>query len=255
MTAGQQREQRLEAWKARTEWPLALAAAAFLVAYAWPILDPTLSPALRAACRATTWVAWGLFALDYAGRLAVAEDRFRFFKHHLFDLAVIVLPLLRPLRLLRLVVLLKVLNRTAVSGLRGRIVVYVVGATGLIVAVSGLAVLDAERRGGVDPNITSYADALWWAFVTVTTVGYGDLYPTSPTGRFVAVGLMIAGIALVGVVTATFASWLVEKVKSEGQETQDDVAALTAEVRRLHAKLDRLSEGEQESERGSAARS
>jgi len=59
---------------------------------------------------------------------------------------------------------------------------------------------------------------------TVTTVGYGDHFPTTGTGRFVAVGLMFAGIALVGVVTATFASWLVQRV----QETEDRREASSA---------------------------
>ena len=69
--------------------------------------------------------------------------------------------------------LLTVLNRHAGRSLRGRVVVYVVGATSLVMFVAALAVLDVER-GTPDANINSFADALWWAFATVTTVGYGD---------------------------------------------------------------------------------
>jgi len=71
----------------------------------------------------------------------------------------------------------------------------------------------------------------------MTTVGYGDRYPTTGVGRLAAAGLMVAGIVLLGVVTATFASWLIEQVAvKELEETAD----LRSEVAALHAKLDRL---------------
>jgi voltage-gated potassium channel len=98
-----------------------------------------------------------------------------------------------------------------------------------------LAVLDAERSSP-DANITDFGDAIWWAVMTMTTVGYGDRYPVTSAGRMVAFGLMIGGIALLGTVTATLASWLVETVEAEKQQSED----LQATVRRLEAKVDRL---------------
>ncbi|WP_052462619.1 potassium channel family protein [Nigerium massiliense] len=85
---------------------------------------------------------------------------------------------------------------------------------GLLAFVGALAVLDAEREfpGG---NITTFGDALWWAFTTMTTVGYGDLYPITTMGRFVAVGLMLGGIAILSTVTAAISSWMVERVRDE----------------------------------------
>jgi voltage-gated potassium channel len=74
--------------------------------------------------------------------------------------------------------------------------------------------LDAERSSR-DANISDFGDAIWWAVSTMTTVGYGDHYPVTPVGRLVAFGLMIGGIALLGTVTATLASWLVETVAAE----------------------------------------
>jgi voltage-gated potassium channel len=160
------------------------------------------------------------------------------------DLLVVVLPILRPLRLLRLVKLLSVLNRRAGSSLRGRVIVYVVGGSGLVLLVAALAVLDAER-GHDGANIRNFGDAFWWALTTVTTVGYGDQFPVSTTGRFVAGGLMVAGIALLGVVTASFASWLVERVAEVEEEsraaTRRDVAALRDEIAAMRGQLDRLS--------------
>jgi voltage-gated potassium channel len=192
----------MSAWRRRTETPLMVAAALFLAAYAWRVLDPNLSDEWRLVCDAVLWSTWALFAIDYVARFTLADDRPRFFVRHLHDLAVVALPLLRPLRLLRLVALLGVLNQLAGRSLRGRVVIYIVGGTTLILFVAALAILDAER-GAPGTQIATLGDALWWSFVTVTTVGYGDLVPVTGTGRLIAVGLMLAGIALVGTVTAT----------------------------------------------------
>ena len=95
--------------------------------------------------------------------------------------------------------------------------------------------LDAERGHG--GPIESFGDALWWAMATVMTVGYGDMYPVTAAGRLIATALMIAGIAVLGVVTASLASWLIERVTDAGedvaQDTRSEIAELTAEVRLL----------------------
>ena len=211
------------------------AALAFLVAYAVPILQPELTSSERLLCQVVVWVAWALFAVDYLARLVLSEDRGRFFVRHLVDLVIIGLPLLRPLRLLRLAALLKVLNRKASTGLRGKVAIYVIGGSALLAICGALAVLDAER-GSPHANILTFGDAAWWAITTMTTVGYGDRFPTTGTGRLAAAGLMVAGIALLGVVTATFASWLIEQVATTEEETAD----LRSEIAALSAKIDQL---------------
>ncbi len=226
---------RRERWEARADWPLTIAALAFLVAYAWPIVDPTLDQPWRDVCRTVSLVTWLLFVGDYLLRLALSRTRKRFVVTHLLDLAVVRLPLLRPLRLLVLVRALGVLNRAAGSSLRGRVAVYVVGAAGLVVLVASLAVLDAER-GHPGANIETFRDAVWWSFTTVMTVGYGDRFPVTDAGRVVAVALMVSGIALLGVVTASIASWLLERVAEAEEESQAatrrDVHLLSEQVRR-----------------------
>lgn len=141
--------------------------------------------------------------------------------------------------------MVSIVGKGAGNALRGRVVAYAMSATILIGLIASLAVLDAERSD-VGP-ITTFGDALWWAMVTVTTVGYGDYYPVTPTGRAVAVGLMIGGIALSGVVTATLASWIVQKATGETQtaaeRTGDDIAALRAEVAELKELIVEQSSG------------
>ncbi|GIL37047.1 potassium channel family protein [Phycicoccus sp. DTK01] len=233
-------------WERATEWPLTVAALFFLVAYAWPILDPTLSGGWLSALEVLSWTAWAAFLVDYLVRLRLASHRVEFVRHNLIDLAVVVLPLLRPLRLLRLVTLLAVLNRKAGGSLRGRVSVYVAGAALMVILVASLAELQAER-GAPGALIRTFGDALWWAATTVTTVGYGDLYPVTTQGRWVAVGLMLAGIALIGVVTATFASWLIEQVaeieETSRSATASDVEALSTQIARLQRTVDELRAG------------
>ena len=90
-------------------------------------------------------------------------------------------------------------------------------------------------RSGFAPNatITDFGKALWWSFVTVTTVGYGDLSPVTWQGKCIAVGLMITGIALIGVVTATLASWIVDRVDSEttkrAKESDNEIKQLAGQ--------------------------
>jgi voltage-gated potassium channel len=237
---------RVKRWESASEWPLTVTALIFLIAYAWPILNPHLPDSAKAFFRTVDLVAWGIFIIDYVVRLVLAERRVHYWSRHLLDLAVIALPILRPMRLLRLVMLLKVLNRTATSSLRGRIAVYVAGGTALLLFCGALAVLDAER-GHPGANIVDFGDAAWWAVVTVSTVGYGDRYPVTGEGRAVALGLMLGGIALLGVVTASIASWLIERVQ-EAEElaesaTQADVAALAARVEDLHRILVEMQAG------------
>ena len=223
---------------------MAVLAALFLAAYAWPVIQPDLDASAQRACTVVVWVVWVAFAVEYVIRLWAAERRSHWFLRHLLDLFVLVVPVARPLRLLRLVTLVRVLNRSAAASLRGRIGVYVAGGSGLLAFVAAVAVLDAER-GAPDANIQSFGDALWWAGTTMTTVGYGDRFPTTGTGRLVGAGLMVAGIALLGTVTATLASWLVAAVAADtseaGHETLAAEADIKAEIKQLQEQVRALA--------------
>ncbi len=226
-------------WERVTEWPLAGSALTFLAIYTWTVLSQPTGTSARVAEYAILAI-WALFGIDYLVRLALAEQRARWCVRHLHELAIVALPMLRPLRLLRLLTLVSLLQRSIGGALRGRVVTYAVAGTAILVFVASLAMFDAERAAPAG-SIKTFPDALWWATTTVTTVGYGDYSPTTATGRLIAVGLMVAGIALLGVVTATLASWLVQKVAEQDDANQaataQQVAELTAHITALRTEL------------------
>jgi voltage-gated potassium channel len=178
-----------------------------------------------------------VFVADYLTRLYLAKPCGRWFVRHLFALAIIALPFLRPLRLLSLAVVVKVLQRAVGHTIRGKVIVYTACGAVVIIYAASLAILDVEGDRP-DSKITTLGDALWWASTTVTTVGYGDLRPVTGMGRLVAVALMIGGISLVGVVTATLASWIIERVPVEDATHQ---AATVAHIEELRAEIRRLA--------------
>lgn len=226
-------------WRALTDIPLTIVAALFLVVYAVDVIAD-LHGTADAAAQAIMWVIWGVFAIDYVTNLVLADRRWHWFWTHFYELLIVALPALRPLRLLRLVTLLSFLQRGARRALRGRVVIYTVGASLVLVFVAALAELDVERDA-VGTHIHNFGDAVWWACVTITTVGYGDVTPVTVEGRCIAVGVMIAGIALLGTVTATLASFFIDRVadvaEEESDETQAAISELKAEIAGLRADL------------------
>jgi voltage-gated potassium channel len=234
------REEEPEAtrFEQRTEWPMAVLAVMFLALYAWPILQPELDPTIKRSCLVVNYVIWVIFAVEFLWRLRLARHRARYALRHIADVLMIALPVLRPLRLIRLLVLLRMINRRATATLRGQVVAYVCASTLLLLLCASLAMLDAERQNP-HANIRTFGDAAWWAASTMTTVGYGDRVPTTGEGRAVGFGLMIAGIALLGIVTATIATWLLDRVRevdiAAQAATRGDIVALRAEIAALRA--------------------
>ena len=175
---------------------------------------------------AIDYLVWAAFAVEYGVKLYLTPLRRHYVTHHLVELAVIALPLLRPLRALRLLRVVNIFRAgliltNALRKVRGVLthhglhyVLFVV--LGVIVVCAALEFEFEEGTHG--SNIQNFGDSLWWAVVTVTTVGYGDKYPVSAGGRGVAVVLMVVGIGLIGVLTATVASYFI------GQGVDEDKA-------------------------------
>lgn len=237
-------EPRIAAWDRRVDWPLTGLAVVFLAVYTWQVLQRSLSPGAHEALDVVLTVVWVLLGVDYLVRIALARRRWRYVGTHVLDLLILLLPVLRPLRALRVVTVIGVLNRQLRDDFRGRVAVYVVGTVTLVGFVSALGVLDAERDAP-GATITTFGEALWWTITTISTVGYGDRYPVTFEGRVVAATLMIAGIALLGVVTASIASWFLANIRSTAAEaariTEDELRATSAQLTEVLAELRAVS--------------
>ncbi|MHB9862122.1 potassium channel family protein [Streptomyces sp. YIM S03343] len=230
-------------WERLTERPLLALAVAFTVAYAVPIVDSSASRRLIALCTVVEWGVWGAFAADYVVRLVLSPDRRRFVRTHWPDLCAVILPILQPLRLLRMVSTLLLVGRRARMAARIRLTTYVVGSVVGLLMFGSLAVLSVERDSP-EGNIRTLGDAVWWSFTTMTTVGYGDHAPTTGLGRMIAVGLMLAGIALLGVVTANIAAWFIARFELDDVEERRQTLAielLTEEIRALRQEVSLLT--------------
>ncbi|WP_461071085.1 potassium channel family protein [Streptomyces pseudoechinosporeus] len=231
-------------WERRTQRPLMGMAMVFAAAYAVPIVWPDARQAVMKACEVVEWVVWGAFSLDYLVRLVLAERRGEFVRTHWLDLCAVLLPLIQPLRLLRVVATVLLVGQRARMATQIRLTTYVAGAVVALMMFGSLAVLSVERESP-DGNIKTMGDAVWWSFTTMTTVGYGDHAPTTGLGRMIAVGLMLSGIALLGVVTANIAAWFIARFESDDVEERRQTAAIEAlaeEVRALRAQVAALSE-------------
>jgi voltage-gated potassium channel len=212
----------------------------FLAGYAWPIINPNLSPALHLLCNWTLFIIWIFFAIDYFARLSIAQDKKVFVRKNLLDLAAVALPFLPLLRAIRALAAVTVLSRRNRGSRSQQVTTSVVTLAFATWFVAGLAVTEAERL--VDgANIQGVGDGWWWAITTMATVGYGDTYPVSPQGRIVGMSLMIMGVALLGTITASIASnfnMTNNEDLADGKSSASDLDSLKKRIAELESKLD-----------------
>ena len=211
----------------------------FLAGYAWPIINPNLSPALHSLCNWTLFVIWVFFAFDYFARLSIADDKRLFVRKNLLDLAAVSLPFLPLLRAIRALAAVTVLSRRNRGSRSQQVTTSVVTLAFATWFVAGLAVTEAERQ--VDgANIQGVGDGWWWAITTMATVGYGDTYPVSTQGRIVGAALMVMGVALLGTITASIASNFNStdsEDSSKGASSISDLDELKKRVAEFEGKL------------------
>jgi voltage-gated potassium channel len=177
---------------------------------------------------------WAAFLVEYLTLLRLAPDRRRFVRSHVPDLLLLLVPFLRPLRALRALPVLAAAFGHGTASVARQGLSWTLAVVVVLLGSLSVVVLDVER-GHPDANIRTLSDALWWSITTATTVGYGDRFPVTAGGRAVGVVVMLCGIALVGVVTATVAAWFV-RADTE-RETADELAALRAEIAALRESL------------------
>ncbi|MFJ4835110.1 potassium channel family protein [Streptomyces sp. NPDC088747] len=204
-------------WERLTEFPLGLASLLYLAAYATLVLAHGLPAAWRDLCLAVLLGAWALFALDYAVRWRLSGQGHRFVRKHWLDTLVVVLPLLRPLRVVRVYEAVQRRRGEPRLALHARVIVYAGLSVALLGFAGALAVYQQER-GAPGATMRTFGDAVWWTCATLATVGYGDVTPVTPAGRTIAVGLMACGLALLGAVTGSFSSWLLQVFSSEDRD-------------------------------------
>lgn len=199
-------------WEAATVWPGLVASVVFLVVYSWTVLEPKMSDALYHLLVWVLALIWVAFLIDYVVRLRLAEDKRDFIHHNVVDLLSVLIPLARPFRLIVDLFRIPSLRGDSGSHLRRRIVIIAGTFVVMFIYVISLAVYQVERYAP-GSNIRSFGDSVWWACVTMATVGYGDYYPVTVTGRLLAIVLMIGGVAIVGTASATIVSYLNEQTQ------------------------------------------
>ena len=217
--------ERREAARARFEQRMAipiLIAAVLLTAVTAVLLFADVSGRARTALIVIDILLWAFFVVDYLVRFALATRKKRFVREEWVDGVLALLPLFQPLRVagavLRVARLSAAVRRTESSArqLVGRHKLYLVlgWASGLVLVASTIVPIVEPDKS----KITTFGDGLWWAIVTTTTVGYGDLVPESTTGRAIALVLMLVGISLIGMITANLASLFLDPQAAPGDE-------------------------------------
>lgn len=204
---------RRDAWERHTALPLVVLGIVFIVAYTIYVLAPWIPRGPGSPLFIALIAAWVVFVVDVVVRITLTPHggRWRFIRTHPIDMLSAVIPLFRAFRVLSLLQNVPYLQRRSGAAVRANIIIY--GSTYAIVFVYfiALATLQAERPAP-GATITTFGDAIWWAIVTIATVGYGDMYPITAEGRFYAVFLMAGGVAIVGTASATIISYIGERV-------------------------------------------
>ncbi|MFI5772016.1 potassium channel family protein [Streptomyces sp. NPDC051658] len=208
---------RFRRWEQRTEVPLFGASLLFLLGYAVRVLAPEDAGTWRDLALALVGATWLVFAADYVVRLRLSGLGHRFVRVHWLDTVVLLLPLLRPLRLLRVYTAVQRRRERPRLSLYARVIAYA-GATALLLGFSAALAVYHQEHMVPDASIRTFGDAVWWACATLTTVGYGDAVPVTPGGRVVAAGLMVCGLGLLGAVTGSFSSWLLQVFTREDEK-------------------------------------
>jgi len=202
---------RLSRWSTKTNLLMAILGVLYLAFYSLEVVFSSQEQLVSFLETAST-VIWVTFAIDVAIRLFVAESVATFLKSSWLEILALMIPFMRILRVFRVVVAVRGLRPFLKSRIEttGTYILLLLPLTWFTGAV---AVLDAENKG-VDSSITNLPDALWWSLATITTVGYGEFYPKTLEGKFVAGILMIMGIALFSAGAGMFASWIMGEKKS-----------------------------------------
>lgn len=230
---------KYDAYAKRTDGILLALGFLFLVVWSLDTIQPGLPSPIPGLITSVQSLIWLVFVADVAIRITLAHSSWRFILKHPIDILAVPVPALRPLKILSVFT-------TGSKVLQGKGAMNATRAVGLSAAlliwIGAVAILGAEGDAP-GSNISSFGDALWWALVTTTTVGYGDFFPVTVPGRVIAGVLMLVGISLIGVVTASVAAWFVRLTTAESDARDEaSVAKNEEQIRGLHDKVDALQD-------------
>lgn len=204
---------------------------------------------------ALDWLIWGLFVAETLLLLASVRWKLQYLKQNWLNLLIILVifppiwhsaPLPAALRLIRLIALIDVYIRMVHvihHFLRQNNLGTTLLASAVIIVISGILI------SVIDPGIDTPFDGVWWAWVTVSTVGYGDYVPVSITGRLFAIFLILLGIGLFALLTAQVSAVLIgqvgkdmDKMSQEMQQIENVEATIHLKLEQLERRLDRIEQ-------------
>lgn len=186
----------------------------------------------------------GFFLADFIHRLAVAKHKWHYFirDYGWADLlSSIPLPQFNILRLFRLFRAWSIIRRTGLRSLSR--ILFRAKATGSLLSViflaivllefASIAIFNAEAHAP-ESTITSAEDALWWVYITITTIGYGDTYPVTQNGRLVGIVVALVGVSIFGIITGYWANKFLPSTRKQTREIdhlRDEIAELKTLIR------------------------
>ena len=194
-------------WQKKTAGISLFLSLLYTAAFVYPIYWYPVGAGAATTCQAIYYITWILFLLDYVYQIFISEDSLKYLKTHILEFLLVVLPFFRPLRALRALVFTFQAGSRSKKAFIQSIPLVVSIATVMMIVIMGAAVLDIERNVP-GSHIQTPSDALWWGLVTITTIGYGDIFPITNEGRLVAGILIIFGVAMISTLTGAFAAWL-----------------------------------------------
>jgi voltage-gated potassium channel len=241
-------ERALQHFEQAVAFPMLVLSLAVVPLLLIPLLARDLSPGVRTTLLALDWAIWAAFLAEYGIRLYLAPYKKVFVRSNLFDLLIVLLPFLRPLRVVRSARAARLLQEGRAMSFLGRASqsareiltrhkLHYVLLAGIGAVLIGAAVTREFEQSAPGSTIKTFSDALWWATSTAVTVG-STTSPVTPPGRVVAVVLMLFGLGVFGLLAASFASFFIgerneEEVEPKIREALDRLARIEAALQRL----------------------